>query len=272
MTRRLPRRVWVGSALLLGLACASLAAPLVIDHDPTAMALSERFQRPGARHLAGADHLGRDVLARSLRGARVSLLVGTAVVAIALSIGLVAGTLAGSVGGRADVLMMRVVDVLMAFPGILLAIALVAVLGPSLRHAVVALCAVGWVGYARLARAQALRIRELEFVQAARALGAGEARVAFRHVMPNLMGPMVVQATLGIAGAILSEAALSFLGLSVQPPTPSWGTMLNEGRVYFDVPHLTLLPGVLLAATVLAFNVLGDGLRDWLDVRGGVMR
>lgn len=268
--KRLPLRVRAGCAAVALMALGAAAAPLLSRHDPAALSLTERFAPPGREHLAGADHLGRDVLARSLHGARVSLLVGVAVVGVALSVGLVVGTLAGTRGGIADLLVMRVVDVLMAFPGILLAIALVAVLGPSLWHAVLALCAVGWVGYARLARAQALRIRELEFVQAARALGAGDARVAFRHVLPNLLGPMIVQATLGIAGAILSEAGLSFLGLSVQPPSPSWGTMLNEGRVYFDVPHLTLLPGALLAATVLAFNVLGDGLRDWLDVRRAV--
>lgn len=268
MRRRPPARVLAGAAVIAAIAVAAIAGPAVLSHDPGHVSLRERFARPSGAHLAGADNLGRDVLARSIHGARVSLLVGVAVVAVALTIGLLAGTAAGTLGGAVDTAVMRIVDVLMAFPGILLAIALVAVLGPSLLHALVALCAVGWVGYARLARAQALRLRELDYVQAARALGASEPRIALRHVMPNLMGPMIVQASLGIGGAILSEAGLSFLGLSVQPPTPSWGTMLNEGRVYFDVPHLTLLPGALLAATVLAFNVLGDGLRDWLDVRG----
>jgi peptide/nickel transport system permease protein len=175
---------------------------------------------------------------------------------------------AGYVGGLTDEVISRVIDILLAFPGILLAIALVAVLGPSLTNVVLALTAIGWVGYARLVRGQVLKARELEFVQAARALGARPARLLARHIIPTAIPALVVQATLGMAGAILAEAALSFLGLGVQPPTPSWGTMINGGRVHLiDAPHLTVFPGLAIALLVLGFNFLGDGLRDRLDPR-----
>jgi peptide/nickel transport system permease protein len=176
------------------------------------------------------------------------------------------GSVAGYFGGRVDDVISRVVDVLMAFPGILLAIALVAVLGPSLTNVVLALSVIGWVGYARLVRGQALRARELDFVQAARALGASSTRIVIRHVLPTAFPAVVVQATLGMAGAIIAEASLSFLGLGVQPPTPSWGTMLDAGRAHlFDAPHLTIFPGLAIALLVLGFNFLGDGLRDRVD-------
>ena len=179
------------------------------------------------------------------------------------------GAVAGYFGGKIDDGISRVMDVLMAFPGILLAIALVAVLGPSLGNVILALSVIGWVGYARLVRGQALRARELEFVQAARALGAGSPRIILRHILPTTLPSVVVQATLGMAGAIIAEAALSFLGLGVQPPTPSWGTMLDAGRSHlFDAPHLTIFPGLAIAILVLGFNFLGDGLRDRLDPRG----
>jgi peptide/nickel transport system permease protein len=175
---------------------------------------------------------------------------------------------AGYRGGVVDDVISRVIDVLLAFPGLLLAIALVAVLGPSLVNVLVALTLIGWVGYARLVRGQALRVRELEFVQAARALGAATPRILWSHVIPAAMPAVVVQATLGMAGAIISEAALSFLGLGVQPPTPSWGTMLSGGRAHvLDAPHLTVFPGLAIAMLVLGFNFVGDGLRDWMDSR-----
>ncbi|MFN7972186.1 MAG: ABC transporter permease [Acidobacteriota bacterium] len=265
--RRLPGRAIAGAAMAAASAGAALLAPLVSGRSPSAVSLKDRFRPPCREFLAGADDLGRDVLARSLHGGRVSLLVGLLVVTVSLSTGLLLGATAGFLGGWADAILMRLVDVLMAFPGILLAIAMVAVLGPSLPNAVAALVAIGWVGYARLARAQALRIRELEYVQSCVALGGSRPRIVLHHVIPNLLGPMVVQASLGVAGAILAEASLSFLGLSVQPPAASWGTMLNEGRQYLDAPHLTILPGLLLMLTVLAFNFIGDGLRDYLDPR-----
>jgi peptide/nickel transport system permease protein len=219
-------------------------------------------------HPLGLDELGRDVWARLLAGARVSLLVGLVVVGVSASVGLVVGAIAGYAGGVVDEVVSRVIDVLLAFPGILLAIALVAVLGPSLTNVVIALASIGWVGYARLVRGQVLKAREFEFVQAARALGAGPARILARHIVPTAIPALVVQATLGMAGAILAEAALSFLGLGVQPPTPSWGTMINGGRAHLiDAPHLTVFPGLAIALVVLGFNFLGDGLRDRLDPR-----
>jgi len=185
---------------------------------------------------------------------------------VSSTVGMLFGSVAGYFGGRIDDVISRVIDILMAFPGILLAIALVAVLGPSLVNVVIALSIIGWVGYARLVRGQALRAREFEFVQAARASGASAARIVVRHVLPTAIPAVVVQATLGMAGAIIAEAALSFLGLGVQPPTPSWGTMLDAGRAHlFDAPHLTIFPGLAIAMLVLGFNFLGDGLRDRVD-------
>jgi peptide/nickel transport system permease protein len=203
-----------------------------------------------------------------LLGARVSLMVGLVVVGVSTIVGMSVGAVAGYYGGIVDHAIGRVMDVLMAFPGMLLAIALVAVLGPSLTNVVLALTVIGWVGYARLVRGQVLRAREFDYVTAARALGSSTLRVLVRHVLPTAIPPVLVQATLGMAGAMLSEAALSFLGLGVQPPTPSWGTMINGGRAHLlDAPHLTIFPGVFLAIVVLGFNFLGDGLRDAIDPR-----
>jgi len=245
---------------------AALVGPAISPYDPAGQELARRLEPPSLSHPFGLDELGRDILARLLSGARISLLVGLAVVSVSSTVGMLLGSIAGYFGGRIDDVISRVVDVLMAFPGILLAIALVAVLGPSLSHVVMALSVIGWVGYARLVRGQALRTRELDFVQAARALGAGPARIVMRHVLPSALPAVVVQATLGMAGAIIAEASLSFLGLGVQPPTPSWGTMLDAGRSHlFDAPHLTVVPGIAIAVLVLGFNFLGDGLRDRVD-------
>jgi peptide/nickel transport system permease protein len=201
-------------------------------------------------------------------GARVSLLVGVTVAGVSACIGLAVGALAGYAGGRTDELIMRVIDVLLAFPGILLAIALSAVLGPSLRNVLLALCVIGWTGYARLVRAEVQAWRTREFVSAAVALGAAPLRVVRLHIMPHLLTPLLVQATFGVAGAIVAEASLSFLGLGVQPPTPSWGAMVNEGRSFLLVaPHVALFPGLAIMLTVFGLHFLGDGLRDVLDVR-----
>lgn len=258
----------LGLVLVVGTVAAAVLAPLLTTHDPSEQTLALRLAGPGAAHLLGLDELGRDVWTRLLAGARISLMVGLIVVGVSASIGLIVGAVAGYVGGVADEVISRIIDVLLAFPGILLAIALVAVLGPSLTNVVLALTAIGWVGYARLVRGQVLKARELDFVQAARALGARPARLLARHIIPTAIPALVVQATLGMAGAILAEAALSFLGLGVQPPTPSWGTMINGGRVHLiDAPHLTVFPGLAIAVLVLGFNFLGDGLRDRLDPR-----
>lgn len=256
----------VGAVIVLLTVVAALAAPWAVPYDPSSQQLSLRLERPSWAHPFGLDELGRDIFSRVLAGARISLLVGITVVGISSVAGIVLGAIAGYYGGWVDEVISRSIDVLLAFPGILLAIALVAVLGPSLRNVVMALSAIGWVGYARLVRGQVLRAREFEFVQAARALGAGTSRILFRHVVPTTLPAVMVQATLGMAGAILAEASLSFLGLGVQPPTPSWGTMLNGGRVHLlDAPHLTIFPGAAIAVLVLGFNFLGDGLRDVLD-------
>ena len=256
----------VGS-LIVGLAIvAALAGPLLWPYDSSAQELARRLEAPSLAHPLGLDELGRDILARLLQGARISLMVGLAVVSVSSTVGMLFGSMAGYFGGRVDDVISRVIDVLMAFPGILLAIALVAVLGPSLVNVVLALSIIGWVGYARLVRGQALRAREFEFVHAARACGASAARIVVRHVLPTAIPAVVVQATLGMAGAIIAEASLSFLGLGVQPPTPSWGTMLDAGRAHlFDAPHLTVFPGLAIATLVLGFNFLGDGLRDRVD-------
>ncbi len=256
----------LGGAIVLVAVLAALAGPLVSGVDPSVQQLPLRLEGPSAAHWFGLDELGRDIFARILTGARISLLVGLVVVSVSAVIGIALGAIAGYFGGRIDEAISRVIDVLLAFPGLLLAIALVAVLGPSLTNVVLALALIGWVGYARLVRGQVLRAREFEFVLAARALGATTTRILVRHVIPTTLPAVTVQATLGMGGAILAEAALSFLGLGVQPPTPSWGTMLNGGRLHLlDAPHLTVFPGLAIAVLVLGFNFLGDGLRDALD-------
>lgn len=260
------RQAGVGVVIVGLVFLSAIVAPLVMPWDPATQDLANRLQGPSWEHWFGLDELGRDILARVLLGARVSLIVGLVVVGVSSVVGMMVGAVSGYYGGTVDQIIGRVMDVLMAFPGMLLAIALVAVLGPSLVNVVLALTVIGWVGYARLVRGQVLRAREFEYVTAARALGAGTVRILARHVLPTAVPPLLVQATLGMAGAILSEAALSFLGLGVQPPTPSWGTMINGGRVHLlDAPHLTVFPGLFLAIVVLGFNFLGDGLRDAID-------
>jgi peptide/nickel transport system permease protein len=256
----------VGGFIVAVAVALALVGPVVSPYDEASQELPRRLEGPSAVHPFGLDELGRDILTRIASGARISLLVGLAVVSVSSLAGMFFGSVAGYFGGRVDDAISRVIDVLMAFPGILLAIALVAVLGPSLVNVVIALSVIGWVGYARLVRGQALRAREFEFVQAARALGANPGRIVLRHVLPTALPAVVVQATLGMAGAIIAEASLSFLGLGVQPPTPSWGTMLDAGRSHlFDAPHLTIFPGMAIALLVLGFNFLGDGLRDRID-------
>ena len=254
-----------GLLLTLVLVICALLAPQLAPHDPLKPAGS-RLEEPSDAYPLGLDELGRDVLSRIVWGARVSLRVGFSVVLLASIIGVTLGAISGYFGGIVDVLIMRLCDILLAFPGILLAIALVAVLGPSLNNVILALAIIGWVGYARLVRGQVLKVREMEFVTAAKALGAKSPRVIALHVLPNVINPVIVMATLGLAGAILSEAALSCLGLGVQPPTPSWGAMLTYGRQYLGLAnHLTIFPGAAIMAAVMGLNFLGDGLIDALD-------
>ncbi len=256
----------VGASVVAVAVLAALFGPLIVPINPSVQQLALRLEGPSLAHWFGLDELGRDILTRVVYGARISLLVSVVVVFVSSVAGILVGSIAGYFGGWIDEAISRIIDILLAFPGLLLAIALVAVLGPSLTNVVFALSLIGWVGYARLVRGQVLRAREFEFVQAARALGASTFRILLRHVIPTAIPAVTVQATLGMGGAILAEAALSFLGLGVQPPTPSWGTMLNGGRIHLlDAPHLTIFPGVAIATLVLGFNVLGDGLRDALD-------
>lgn len=256
----------VGVAATLLVILMALLAPVVAPHNPSMQYDGAILEEPSGEYLLGTDELGRDVLSRILYGARVSLRVGFSVVLIASSVGILLGAISGYFGGILDTIIMRISDILLAFPGILLAIALVAVLGPSLNNVIFALSIVGWVGYARLVRGQVLKVREMEFVTAAEALGARSPRVILWHVLPNVINPVIVMATLGLAGAILAEAALSFLGLGVQPPTPSWGSMLDSGRQYIGAAnHLTIFPGVAIMIAVMGLNFLGDGMIDAFD-------
>jgi peptide/nickel transport system permease protein len=255
-----------GLILTVTLVVVALAAPLLAPFDPNEQETSRRLEAPSRAHLLGLDDLGRDVLSRILWGARVSLRVGFSVVFLASLVGITLGAISGYFGGWMDTIIMRITDILLAFPGILLAIALVAVLGPSINNVVLALSIIGWVGYARLVRGQVLKVREMEYVMAAKALGAKSPRVIVLHVLPNVINPVIVMATLGLAGAILSEAALSFLGLGVQPPTPSWGAMLTAGRRYLgEANHLAIFPGAAIMLAVMGLNFLGDGMIDALD-------
>jgi peptide/nickel transport system permease protein len=264
-------KLWffAGIVILALLVLSALAAPLIAPHDPGRQNLEKDLLAHSAEHPLGTDKLGRDILSRTLYGGRISLLVGFTTVALSLAIGLIIGSLSGYLGGWIDQLLMRFVDVVMAFPGILLAIAFTAVLGPGLDHVILALCLIGWTGYARLVRGEILALRETEFIHAARALGCKPSRVMFLHLLPNLLPPLLIQATFGLAAAIIAEGSLSFLGLGVEPPTPSWGSMLNEGRQFILVaPHLTTYPGLAIMVTVFGLNILGDELQHRLESRG----
>ena len=251
---------------------SAVFAPWISPQDPARIDLPNRLQTPSAQHWCGTDELGRDILSRLTWGARISLFVGSSVVVCSLLLGLVIGSLAGYYGGGID----RFVNVVLmnaflSFPGILIAIAFVAFRGPGIFNLVLALSIGGWVGYARLVRAQVLAVREREFVEAARALGAGDMHIIIRHILPNIIQPVIVQAAIGMAGAVLAEATMSFLGLGVPPPTASWGSMLNDARSHlFDAPHLVLFPAITVMLAVLAFNFIGDALRDLLDPRSRI--
>jgi peptide/nickel transport system permease protein len=257
-----------GLAVALLLVVTAVLAPWLSPAPPEAIDLAADLAPPGGAHPLGAAENGVDVLSQVLHGARVSLLVSVFAVLLSAAAGIALGGLAGYLGGLADEVVMRVVDVLLAFPGILLAIFITAVLGPSLANVVFALAVTGWTGYARLVRAQILSLRQRDYVQAARALGARGGRILLRHLLPNAAGPILVQATFAVPGAILAEASLSFLGLGAPPGTPSWGALVDQGTQYLLVaPHVALFPGLAIALTVLGFNLLGDALRDAIDPR-----
>jgi peptide/nickel transport system permease protein len=259
----------VGIILLVIFAVMALFAPILAPYNPSALDLMHRLAGPSAAHWMGTDELGRDILSRIIWGARLSLTVAVSVVGLSLGAGLIMGGIAGYYGGWLDVAINTfLMNAFMALPGILLAIAFVAFLGPGMLNLILALSIGGWVGYARLVRAQVLAAREREFVEAARAIGASDLRIMLRHILPNVMQPLIVQAAVGMAGAVLAAATLSFLGLGVPPPTPSWGAMLNDARPFlFDSPHLVVFPAIAVALCVLCFNFLGDALRDYLDPR-----
>ena len=256
----------ITAALLLA---AALLAPFLAPADPAAQDLPARLAAPSRSHWMGTDELGRDVTARVLYGARISLFVALSVVCGCGLTGLLIGMLAGYAGGWFDRLVNTVlINTFLSFPGVLLAIAFAAFFGPGIGKVILALVITGWAGYARLARAQVLKVKELEFVLAARSLGASPVRIMTRHLLPNILQPVLIQATIGIAGAILAESTLSFLGLGVLAPVPSWGAMLNDARGHlFDAPHLVVFPALAVMIAVLAFNLLGDAWRDWLDPR-----
>jgi peptide/nickel transport system permease protein len=259
----------VGGLLLATFVLTGVSAPWLAPHSPAAIDLLHRLEGPSAAHLAGTDELGRDILSRLLWGARLSLAVSVSVVSVSMALGLTIGGLAGYLGGWIDTALTTfAMNTFLALPGILLAIAFAAFLGPGFTNLVLALAVGGWAGYARLVRAQVMAVRDREYVDAARALGASGLRIFFRHILPNILQPILVQAAIGMAGVILAEATLSFLGLGIPAPAPSWGAMLNDARLHlFDSPHMVLFPAAAVAGAVLGFNFLGDALRDQLDPR-----
>ena len=263
------RLTYIGIFIAAVLIIAAILADLIATHDPLTQNLAMRYAAPSAEHWFGTDAIGRDVFSRLVYGARISLEVGIIVTVVSTLIGMFIGAIAGFYGGFIDkILAGYIFNVFLAFPGLLLAIALVAFLGAGLEKVILALCIIGWVGYARVMRGQVLKVREYDFVQAARALGASDGRILFTHILPNAIQPLIVQASLGMAGAVLSEASLSFLGLGIPPPAPSWGTMIEEARgldTLYNAPHVLFFPGIAIALTVLAFNFIGDGLREYLD-------
>lgn len=267
------RLTYIGLFIAGILIIAAIFAPIIATHDPLEIPQNAvRFAAPSSEHWLGTDEVGRDLFSRIVYGARISLEVGITVTLVSAILGLIIGAIAGFYGGWIDrFLSGYLFNVFLAFPGLLLAIAMVAFLGPGLGKLILALCIIGWVGYARVMRGQVLKVREYDFVQAARALGASNMRILFTHILPNAVQPLIVQASLGMAGAVLSEASLSFLGLGIPAPAPSWGTMINAAQqtgfqtVLLIAPHVLFVPGIAIALTVLAFNFIGDGLREYLD-------
>jgi peptide/nickel transport system permease protein len=262
------RLAMTGLVMVLGLFVVSLAAPFLAPYDPNFIDLKAVLMAPSGEHLLGTDPLGRDVLSRIIYGSQVSLKVGFVAVGLATLIGLLVGALAGYYGGWMDQVLMRLVDLMLCFPAFFLILAVIAILEPSIWNIMVVIGLTSWMGVARLVRAEFLSLREREFVMAARALGASDARLIWRHLLPNALAPVMVSATLGVAGAILTESALSFLGLGVQPPTPSWGNILTAGKDNIEIAWwLSLFPGLAILVTVMSYNLLGEGVREAIDPR-----
>src|SRR5438309_4040751 len=255
-------------ALIGAFAICAVLAPIVAPYDPLAQALGSRLEPPSPEHWLGTDQLGRDIASRLVYGARISLVIGIVVVALAGVFGTLVGLVAGYAGGLVDETLMRVTEVFLAFPPLILAMAIAGALGPSLTNAIIAIAAVTWAIYARLTRGQILSLRRREFVEAARAIGASRARILARHLLPNALAPLLIQASFDMGSAIISAAGLSFIGFGAQPPTPEWGVMISEGRNFISTqPWLSLFPGLAILFAVGSFNLLGDGLRDLFDPR-----
>lgn len=262
------RLAMTGLAVVLLLFLISMLAPVLTPYDPSAIHAWDVLQPPSWKHWLGTDELGRDVLTRVLFGARISLKVGFVAVGIAVALGTVIGLIAGYYGGWVDSLLMRLVDIMLCFPSFFLILAVIAFLNPSIWIIMAVIGLTGWMGVARMVRAEVLAIREMDYIMAARCIGCSDLRIILRHILPNALSPVLVAATLGVAGAILTESALSFLGIGVQPPTPSWGNILTSGKDYIEFAWwLSLFPGLAILVTVLAYNLLGEGVRDALDPR-----
>lgn len=261
-------KFYIGLALVLLMGFMGIFAGILAEHSPNAMDLASRYETPNGEHLFGRDQNGADVFAQVAYGARISLRVAFTVVFISAIIGLLVGSLAGYIGGWVDHVVMRFLDMFYAFPGFLLALSLVAVLGPSITNLIFAMCVTGWTGYARLVRGEVLHLKQREYVQGAKALGAKPLRLLVQHIWPNLFGILVVQMTFGMSGTIITESGLSFLGLGAPPTVPTWGSLLNSGRrILSEAPHVSLFPGLAILILVLGFNLVGDSLRDWLNPR-----
>lgn len=267
MVRSLNKSTIIGLALVAIIIASAVLAPILSTQDPNLIRLDQRFQAPSTNHLFGTDQNGADIFSQVLYGAQISLTIAFSVVIISVIIGLLVGTVAGYFGGWRDTLIMRFIDMIFAFPGFLLILAVAAVLQTSSASQVIfVLCLTGWTGYARLVRGEILHLKTKEYVVSARALGTPITRQLYRHIWPNLMGPLLIQATFAMAGTIITESSLSFLGIGVSPSTPTWGSLLSSGRHFLlEAPHLSFFPGVTLFLLVLGLNILGDGLRDHLD-------
>lgn len=257
-----------GFIIILAMVIIAVFAPLIATQAPEAQDLAARFQSPSAAHIFGTDNFGRDIFSNVVYGARISLFIGLVATIISVIIGTIIGAVAGFFGGAVDNLMMRLVDIILSIPSLILAIAISAVLGTGIRNLILAVSLSSITNYARIVRASVLSVKEQEYVEAAKIGGASNFRLIFRHILPNCTGPIIVQATLGVGTAILQAASLSFIGLGVQPPTPEWGGMLSQGRSYIrDYPHMTIFPGLAIALTIFSLNLFGDGLSDTLDVK-----
>ena len=258
----------MGFIIILAMVIIAVFAPLIATQAPEAQDLAIRFQSPSAEHFFGTDNFGRDIFSNVVYGARISLFIGLVATIISVSIGTIIGAVAGFFGGGVDNVLMRLVDIILSIPSLILAIAISAVLGTGIRNLILAVSLSSITNYARIVRASVLSVKEQEYVEAAKIGGASNFRLIFRHILPNCTGPIIVQATLGVGTAILQAASLSFIGLGVQPPTPEWGGMLSQGRSYIrDYPHMTIFPGLAIALTIFSLNLFGDGLSDTLDVK-----